>query len=84
MGKLSWNPSLDPKELRRDFLRRTFGPAAEAVGEFYDVVRSAWTADKTPSRYDDDVFETAASASRVSGASAPPIVLISRLHRRGR
>ena len=60
VGKLSWDPSLDPKELRREYLRRAFGPSAEAVGEFYAVVHSAWAADKTPSRYDDDVFATAA------------------------
>ncbi len=60
VGKLSWDPSLDPKELRREYLRRTFGPAAEAVGEFYAAVHAAWAADKKPSRYDDNVFETAA------------------------
>ena len=69
VGKLAWDPSLDPKALRREYLKRTFGPAAEAVGEFYALVHAAWAADKTPSRYDDNVFETAARHLVLTGVA---------------
>lgn len=60
IGKLFWDPSLDPATLRSEFLRRTFGPAAEAVGEFYSLVHRAWRAGTEKARYDDDVFVDAA------------------------
>ena len=59
-ARLCWDPRQDPAALRTDYLRRTFGPAAGAVGEFYRLVHEAWDADPTPSRYDDNVFRTAA------------------------
>ena len=59
-GRMFWDPHQDPAALRRHFLTRTFGPAAEAVGEFYSLVHKAWYSDARPSRYDDSPFESAA------------------------
>ena len=60
VGKLLWDPSADPAALRAEYLRRTFGPSAEAVGRFYLLVHKAWNGDPKPSRYDDSPFASAA------------------------
>ena len=58
--KLFWDPSLDPQTLRREFLKRTFGPAAVHVGEFYDLIRNSWNSDALPSGFADNPLRSAA------------------------
>ncbi len=58
--RLFWNPSLDPVKLRKDFLARTFGPAAHDVGRFYDEVRKSWYSNNISSSFCDNPFRTAA------------------------
>ena len=60
VGKLFWDPEADVDALRKEYLRRTFGPSAEAVGRFYSLIHRAWKADPKPSRYDDSPFASAA------------------------
>ena len=58
--KLFWDPTLDPQALRREFLRRTFGPASADVGEFYELIRNAWYSDGLPSSFCDNPLRSAA------------------------
>ena len=60
VGKLFWDPEADVDALRKEYLRRTFGPSAEAVGRFYSLIHRTWKADPKPSRYDDSPFASAA------------------------
>lgn len=53
MTEGNWNPFQDVKELRRDYLERTFGPAAADVGEFYAITERGWFASNAKSRYND-------------------------------
>lgn len=39
-SKLMWNLSLDYEELVKDFIEHYYGPAAESVAEYYDVMTS--------------------------------------------
>ena len=55
-SKLAWDPHLDPAALRADFLRRTFGPAAKPVAEFYRLIHEGWNADSRPVSYCDDPY----------------------------
>lgn len=61
MQKLFWNPDLDPESLRAEFLRRTFGPAAADVGEFYRALRDSWYSETMPSCYNDESYRCAAN-----------------------
>lgn len=56
MGKLFWDPYQDPAALRADFLRRTFGPSAKALAEFYRLLRAGWDSDTRFVTYCDDPF----------------------------
>ena len=58
--KLFWDPSLDPETLRADFIRRTFGPAAPHVEEFYRLLRDSWNSEKSPASFRDDPSRSAA------------------------
>ena len=58
--RLFWDPSQDPEALRAEFLRRTFGPAAPHVAEFYRVLRDSWNAQDVWSTYRDNPSESAA------------------------
>lgn len=58
--KLFWNPAQDPKRLRAEFLRRTFGPAASDVTEFHRLLDAAWYSDSEPSSFCDDPRRSAA------------------------
>ena len=51
--KLFWDPSLDPETLRADFIRRTFGPAAPHVAEFYRLLRDSWYTETIPSSFNE-------------------------------
>lgn len=42
--KLYWDCDGDPEKLREQFLQRTYGPAAKAMGEYYKLIRDAWYA----------------------------------------
>lgn len=41
LAKLLWNPRLDPRLLRKDFLDGYYGPAAGAVGRYLDFMEGA-------------------------------------------
>ena len=58
--KLFWDPSLDPEALRADFIRRTFGPAAPHVAEFYRLLRDSWYTEKARSNFNDAAVRCAA------------------------
>ena len=58
--KLFWNPSLDPEKLRADFIRRTFGPAAPHVAEFYRILRESWYTENLRSSFNDSNARNAA------------------------
>ena len=58
--KLFWDPSQDPETLRAEFIRRTFGPAAPHVAEFYRLLRDSWNAEKSPASFRDDPSRSAA------------------------
>lgn len=60
MQKLFWDPGQDPQTLRREFLSRTFGPAAVHVGEFYGLIRDSWNSDSMPSSFSDNPLRSAA------------------------
>ena len=60
MQKLFWDPSLDPEALRAEFLRRTFGPSAPHVAEFYRLLRDSWNAEKARANFNDDPSRSAA------------------------
>ena len=60
MERLLWDPSQDPAALRREFLRRTFGPAAEDIGAFYAAVHRAWYSDSLPAGFCDHPARCAA------------------------
>ena len=58
--KLFWDPSLDPEELRAKYIRRSFGPAAADVAEFYRLLRESWYSDSAFSGFSDNPFKSAA------------------------
>ena len=60
VGKLFWDPSLDPEALRAQYLKRSFGPAAPDVAEFYRLLRDSWYSDAMASSFCDNPFRTAA------------------------
>ncbi|MDD4098546.1 MAG: DUF4838 domain-containing protein, partial [Lentisphaeria bacterium] len=60
MLQLLWDPYQDPQALRAEYLRRTYREAATAMQEYYDLIRTAWLEDDTPSAFNDDVFKSAA------------------------
>lgn len=60
MLQLFWDPYLDPQTLRTEYLRRTYREAAPAMQEYYNLIRTAWLGDDTPSAFNDDVFKSAA------------------------
>jgi len=70
MERLLWDPSQEPEALRREFLRRTFGPAAADVGTFYETVRRAWYSDGLPASFCDNPFRCAAHYLVKKGVSA--------------
>jgi hypothetical protein len=41
LAKLLWNPGLDEKALRREFLQGYYGPAAGPIGEYLAVLEKA-------------------------------------------
>lgn len=41
-GQLLWNPEQDPYELAGDYLRNTYGPAAEPLIRFFDLTRQQY------------------------------------------
>ncbi len=41
LAKLLWNPSLDAKRLRREFVRGYFGPAAGPIEEYLNLIEKA-------------------------------------------
>ena len=67
--KLFWDPSSDPETLRTDFLRRTFGPAASHVAEFYRLLRDSWYTETIPSSYSDNNIRNAARFIVAKGLS---------------
>lgn len=67
MHKLFWNPDLDPEELRGEFCRRTFGPAADDVRAFYRILHDSWQSETMPSCYNDESFPTAANFIAAKG-----------------
>ena len=60
VGKLFWDPSLDPESLRAKYLKRAFGPSAPDVAEFYRLLRGSWYSDAVASSFCDNPFRTAA------------------------
>ena len=60
IGKLFWDPSLDPAALRDKYLRLTFGPAASDVAEFYRLLNESWYSDKMAASFCDNPFRSAA------------------------
>ncbi len=53
MANGNWNPDQDVHAMRREFLTRVFGPAADDVGEFYRIVEKGWFAFPSSSQYTD-------------------------------
>ena len=51
--RLFWDPSQDPETLRAEFIRRTFGPAAPHVAEFYRLLRDSWYSENLKSNFND-------------------------------
>jgi hypothetical protein len=41
LAKLLWNPALDPRRLREEFLDGYYGPAAGPVGGYLDLMEAA-------------------------------------------
>jgi hypothetical protein len=41
LAKLLWNPALDPRRLREEFLDGYYGPAAGPVGRYLDIMEAA-------------------------------------------
>ena len=60
VGKLFWDPSLDPEALRAQYIKRSFGPAAADVAEFYRLLRESWYSDTMVSSFCDNPFRSAA------------------------
>jgi hypothetical protein len=60
IGKLFWDPSLDPEALRAKYIRLSFGPAAAGVAEFYRLLRESWYSDTMVSSFCDNPFRSAA------------------------
>jgi hypothetical protein len=42
MTNAAWNPYLDLDSLRKEFLKRVYGEAADDVGEFYKLTEEGW------------------------------------------
>ena len=42
MARLMWEPTLDPQELREDYIRRAYGKAAPGMLEFFNIIRKVW------------------------------------------
>ncbi len=48
MANGCWNPAQDVRALRREFLTRVYGPAADDVAEYYRLIEDQWF--KTPGK----------------------------------
>ena len=53
MANGSWNPYRDVHEMRREFLNRVYGPAADDVAEFYRIVADGWFKSPGSSQWND-------------------------------
>jgi hypothetical protein len=47
LGRLLWDPSADVKALQADYVQRAFGPAAAAMGRYYDRFIASWRDQKS-------------------------------------
>lgn len=56
MANGSWNPAQDVKAMRRDFLTRVYGPAADDVAEFYRLIEEQWFKLDGRSRWNDKAY----------------------------
>jgi Domain of unknown function (DUF4838) len=53
LANACWNPYQDVKTLRKEFLKRVYGKAADDVGEFYSVLEKSWHKVDDISRWND-------------------------------
>lgn len=53
LARLMWDSSLDPQALRREYFRRTYGPAAGLIEEYYAAIHQQWHKSKVISMYND-------------------------------
>ncbi len=53
MANGSWNPYRDVYEMRREFLARAYGPAADDVAEFYRITEDGWFKHPSISQWND-------------------------------
>lgn len=60
IGKLFWDPSLDPAALRARYLKLAFGPSAPDVSEFYRLLNESWYSDSMAASFCDNPFRSAA------------------------
>ena len=53
MANGSWNPYRNVHEMRREFLHRVYGPAADDVAEFYRIIEDGWFKSPASSQWND-------------------------------
>lgn len=54
LTRLMLDSTLDPVKLRREYLRRTYGPAASAMREYYETVQGEWLKSPNGSMYNEN------------------------------
>jgi Domain of unknown function (DUF4838) len=57
MGQEVWNPRQDVKKLRREFLKRVYGKAANEISEFYSILENDWLKAGGRSRWKDTALQ---------------------------
>ncbi len=59
LSRLMLDSSRNPSELRNEYLKRVYGPAASPMREYYEAIHKAWHADRRISMYNDNAVECA-------------------------
>ena len=67
LTRLMFDSNLDPETLRRDYLRRTYGPAAPAMTALYETVQGEWRKNTAFSMYNDNAVLTLHRCLRLTG-----------------
>ena len=60
ISQLMWDPFQNPQKLRHEYLRKTYGKAAAPMIKYYNMIRSSWLEDPTPSAFNADPYRSAA------------------------
>ncbi len=56
MANGSWNPDQDVQAMRREFLKRVYGPAADDVGKYFSLLEEQWFKSPGKSGWNDNAW----------------------------